>query len=144
MAIRPHPAALLAPLLLGLASTNVAQANQDVGVYQWKDARGITHYGDAPPARGTFRTRALHAQDPVAPATPPSPAAPAKATPADNCAIARANLERLKTIGPIGLDADGDGKPDAVMDAAQRGSQAALAERNITTFCAPAAVHAAP
>ena len=134
MAAKPSSsAAVLVPLLLGLAG--VAHA---VGVYQWKDAKGVTHYADAPPPAGAFHARDLHAPAATAaPAPVVAPAAPTAATPASdsNCTIARANLARLQAGGTIGLDANGDGKPDAVMGDSERASQATLAERNIATFC---------
>jgi hypothetical protein len=131
MAVRRSSAAVLVPLLLGLVG-----AAHAVGVYQWKDARGVTHYADAPPPAGTYHARELHAPA-ATPESAPAPAAPtaAKPTTDSNCTIARANLARLQAGGPIGLDADGDGKPDAVMGDSERASQATLAERNIATFC---------
>ena len=39
------PAAIAVLLLAGLAAPAAAQ-----DVYKWKDARGVTHYGDTPPA----------------------------------------------------------------------------------------------
>ena len=80
----------------------------------------------APPAKP-----AATAEPAPAPATPTA----AKPTSDSNCAIARANLARLQAGGTIGLDANGDGKPDAVMGDSERASQATLAERNIATFC---------
>ena len=148
MAIRRFSTAALA-LLLGLSCA--AQA----GVYRWKDAKGVTHYADAPPPSGTYNVRELHAPPaavpaPAAarPASDPAPAAvdpvaesaPAAATPANpaadtNCTIARANLASLRSDSPVGVDADGDGKPDVVMADSERAGQATLAERNIATFC---------
>ena len=140
MAIRHAPAALLVPLLLGLATT--AQA---VGVYQWKDAKGITHYADAPPPRGVFHSRDMTAP-PAPAATQPAaaPVAPVKPTAESNCTIARSNLDRLKSTSPIGPDADGDGKPDSVMSDSERTSQLALAERNIASYCVAAPALPAP
>jgi hypothetical protein len=154
MAVRRSAASV--PLLLLLGLTSGAQA---VGVYQWKDAKGVTHYADAPPPSGRYDARELHAP---AASTGPAPAAaiptrpaadaqaavaavepaPAATTPpqpanAANCTTARANLGILKTDGPIGVDANGDGKPDAVLSDSERASQATLAESNIATFCNP-------
>jgi hypothetical protein len=52
-----------------------------------------------------------------------------------NCALAKTNLDRLKTGGDIGLDANGDGKPDAPLSDAERTKQTELAEANIQTYC---------
>jgi hypothetical protein len=123
------------PLLLGLFS-----AAHAVGVYQWKDSRGVTHYADAPPPSGAFHARDLHAPAATSDPAPASAAAvAAKPTAADNCAVARANLARLQAGGTVGLDADGDGKPDTVMGDSERADQATLAQRNIATFCGPSA-----
>ena len=131
MVARTIPATLLVSLLA------VASAAQAVGVYQWKDAKGVTHFADAPPPSGRFNARELHAPAPTeaTPAAAPAVVPPSAET---NCAIARANLARLHARGPIGLDANGDGKPDAVMGDSERATQATLAQRNIATFCGKA------
>jgi hypothetical protein len=67
----------------------------------------------------------------VAPADAPKP----KPSDASQCALARTNLERLQAGGNIGVDADGDGKPDAPMSAAEQAKQAELAQRQIHVFC---------
>jgi hypothetical protein len=132
MAARLSSAAVLVSLLvLGLA--DVAHA---VGVYQWKDAKGVTHYADTPPPSGDFQARELHAAAGTRAAASAIAPAAAKPTSDGNCTIARANLARLQAGGALGLDADGDGKPDAVMDDSERANQLTLAERNIAKFCA--------
>ncbi|HEY0659795.1 MAG TPA: DUF4124 domain-containing protein [Lysobacter sp.] len=101
-------------------------------VYQWKDAKGVTHYSDAPPPNQAYKNRALK-QDVPAPAQ-------VAAAPAEDprCATARTNLERLKGNGPVGLDANGDGKPDTEMTVAERAQQTQLAELTLKTNCTPA------
>lgn len=117
-----------------LAGTALAQSG---GVYQWKDAQGVTHYSDAPPPKGQYQSRDIHHRDGAAPATTaagkPTTAASA------NCTLARTNQERLKAGGDIGLDANGDGQPDAALDAEELARQSRLAEINIKTFCTPPA-----
>lgn len=134
----------IAPLALSLlgASLLVSQgglfAPARAGeVYQWKDASGTTHYSDAPPPKGAFQSRDIRQRDgtPALTATPAQPTTAANA----NCTLARTNLDRLKAGGNIGLDADGDGKPDAPFSDEQRAQQTALAERNIKTFCSASA-----
>ena len=116
----------LACLLACLAFAAQAQSN---GVYKWKDAKGVTHYSDTPPPAGRYGN--------VAPDASARVAAPAKPDP--RCATARTNVERLKTGGAdIGLDANGDGKPDATMTAEQRGAQLKLAEAAVAAYCNPA------
>jgi hypothetical protein len=117
-----------------LAGAALAQSG---GIYQWKDAQGVTHYSDAPPPKGQYAARDIHHRDSAAPATTaadkPTTAASA------NCTLARTNLERLQAGGDIGLDADGDGQPDAALSAEEHERQKRLAAINIKTFCTPQA-----
>lgn len=116
-----------------LAGTALAQSG---GVYQWKDAQGVTHYSDAPPPKGQYQARDIHHRDGAAPAaTADEPITAASA----NCMLARTNLERLQAGGDIGLDADGDGRPDAALSVEERERQTRLAAINIKTFCTPQA-----
>ena len=113
----------LACLLACIALTAQAQSN---GVYKWKDAKGVTHYADTPPPAGRYGN--------VLPDAASRVAAPAK--PDARCTTARSNIERLKSGGAdIGLDANGDGKPDAPMTAEQRAAQLKLAEAAANSFC---------
>jgi hypothetical protein len=129
-----------------LAGTALAQAGK---VYQWKDARGVTHYSDAPPPKGQYESRQVAGDaEPVpaaSPATATAPVAPAPAPASKgeqvamaNCATARSNLERLKAGGDIGLDRDGDGKPDAPLGAEDAAKQTELAQANIDRYCGSA------
>ena len=116
---------LLACLVACLAFA--AQA-QSTGVYKWKDAKGVTHYSDTPPPSGRYGSVRADAPPPVA--------APAKVDP--RCATARANIAQLKGANAdIGLDADGDGKPDATMTAEQRSEQLQLSEAAERQYCTP-------
>lgn len=100
-------------------------------VYQWKDASGVTHYSDAlPPGQQGVRDRQLK----------DGPAAPQAAKAEDpSCATARRNLVQLKSEGPVGLDANGDGKPDKEMTADERAEQVRQAESVVRTCDKPAA-----
>lgn len=137
MAARMWSVPLTAVLLLG--GTALASAGD---LYQWKDARGVTHYADAPPPKGQFRSRNLHVRDGEA-AAPQDAAKPATPASAD-CTLAQTNLQRLKGGGNLGLDANGDGKPDATMDAAEQARQSELAQRQINVFCNPKASASKP
>ena len=101
-------------------------------VYKWKDARGVTHYSDSPPPTGAYREIAAPADKPAAPqaATPKGPP-PISA----DCAQARLNLQHLQGTAPVGLDADRDGKPDAVMGDDERAKQRAQAEAAVRARC---------
>ena len=118
----------VAAVAVALLASGVASAGD---VYQWKDAKGVTHYSDAPPPKGQYQARDVRHRDDEAPVAI-TVAAPVTDK---NCALAKTNLDRLKTGGDIGLDANGDGKPDAPLSDADRTKQTELAEANIRTFC---------
>ena len=121
----PFAAVAAACLVCGIASAS--------DVYQWKDAKGVTHYSDAPPPKGQFEARDIHHRDGEATAA----SADATRVPVTdkNCALAKTNLDRLNTGGDIGLDANGDGKPDAPLSDAERAKQTELAQANIRVYC---------
>ena len=100
-------------------------------VYSWKDAKGVTHYSDAPPPKGQYQARDVSHRDVEATAASTNSAPVTD----KNCALAKTNLDRLKTGGDIGLDANRDGKPDAPLSDAERTKQTELAEANIQTYC---------
>ena len=118
----------VAAVTVALLACGVASAGD---VYQWKDAKGVTHYSDAPPPKGQYQARDVrHRDDEAAAASTDSAPVTDK-----NCALAKTNLDRLKTGGDIGLDANGDGKPDAPLSDAERTKQTELAEANIRRYC---------
>ena len=141
----------IAPVAALALVATLAQAQ----VYQWKDAKGVTHYSDAPPAKGQqYKNRTVDAPTPRAADTPAPPVTapatlPADAQPPDkaaneaaararakaNCETATANLAHLKEGGAIGYDADGDGKPDKVLSADERTEQTKVAQSNVATYC---------
>lgn len=115
-------------------------------VYTWKDAKGVTHYSDAPPPEGKYSESTVKAPTPTTPAAPVAAAASdtseagaaeskPPATDAAVCAQARQNLANLQGDGPVGLDADGDGQPDATMGAEEREKQRNLAQAAIAARC---------
>jgi len=124
-------AALLAAGLLAMP----AAASE---VYQWKDANGVTHYSDTPPPAGSDHSVRFISQAGTASRATESPGDEAQPE-NEACQIARNNLEMLRSDGPVGEDSDGDGVPDAELDAAQRQAQLQLAEASIRVHCkAPA------
>jgi hypothetical protein len=102
-------------------------------VYQWKDANGVTHYSQTPPAKGSYEQRVITSNGAAAPVAS-EPVADA-ANP--QCATARANIAALKGDGDVQQDVDGDGKPDRVLDADQRASQLELAHAAVKAYCTP-------
>ncbi len=118
----------LACLCLFAFATGGAFA-QTAGVYKWKDARGVTHYSDRPPPAGRYGSVQANAAARVT--------LPAKLDP--RCSTARSNIERLNSgNADIGLDANGDGKPDAPLPPAMRADQLRMAEAAARNFCPPA------
>lgn len=99
-------------------------------VYQWKDAKGVTHYSDSPPP-GQQGVRNRELKD-----APDSPGS-GKAQPAEDahCITARGNLAQLKGDRPVGVDADGDGKPDKTMTTEERAQQVQQNELTLKTYC---------
>lgn len=126
MSSLPSRAALLV-LLVGLASGVAAQQ-----VYQWKDAKGVTHYSDNPPPGGKYQDRRFNQRgsavveaDAAAPAENPM------------CATARENLKLLGGSATLQQDTDGDGTLDKTLGAADRDTQRNLAEAAVRAYCKP-------
>lgn len=111
-----------------------AVAQQTAGeVYQWTDAKGVTHYSQTPPEQGRYQQRLITSSGTAAP-TAAEPAAPVENA---QCAAARRNLEALKAEGDVMQDSDGDGTPDQVLDATQRANQLELAQAAAKAYCTP-------
>jgi len=118
----------LACLCLFAFATGGAFA-QSNGVYKWKDAKGVTHYSDMPPPAGRYGN--------VLPNAAARITAPAKLDP--RCTTARSNIQQLNSgNADIGLDANGDGNPDAPLPSAMRADQLRMAEAAVRNFCTPA------
>jgi hypothetical protein len=129
----PLRTALLLAGILSLSAT-LATAGE---IYQWKDAKGVTHYSDSPPAGTTHTTRALAARPPAAIAAAPMPAANS------DCSNARSNLALLQGQAKVGVDEDKDGKPDRELTPAERASRLKLAEAQMENYCDRPAAEAA-
>lgn len=115
---------LAAGLCASAAATNV---------YQWKDAKGVTHSSDNPPAGQKYETRRLDTRDQTVEA-----AAPAEAKPDPKCATAQKNQALLATDAPVQQDTDGDGKPDKTLSPDERAAQKGLADAAVKAYCPPA------
>ena len=123
----------LTTALLATALGLVATAASAGEIYQWKDANGVTHYSETPPPKGQYVQRSIRDRG----ARPAAPAAQA-AAPTDNpqCADARNNIALLQSGQALQVDANGDGKPDRLIDDAERKAQlemARIVERNSCT-----------
>ena len=99
-------------------------------VYQWKDAKGVTHYADSPPPNQSSKSRAINQQGSAVVAATAKPVA----VNAD-CSNARANLTVLQGKGEVGIDEDKDGKADRSLTTTERANRLLLAEAGIKTYC---------
>jgi hypothetical protein len=141
MASRTMPALLFVALLAAAAMAGATD------LYQWKDAKGVTHYTDSPPPKGQFQSRSVVVPEGTpapAPAATPAAAAPKPTTASANCSLAKSNRERLQAGGAVGPDNDGDGKPDSTFNAEQMAQQKQLADSDITRWCGGATATPAP
>ena len=111
-------------LLLAAAPTLAQQQR----VYQWKDAKGVTHYTDLPP------TQAHKSRDIDNKGNTPE-IATVKPVENEQCANSRSNLTRLQTNQAVGVDTDGDGKSDRTLSSDERASQIELNQAAIKAYC---------
>lgn len=121
-AIRPVAIALA---LLLVAAPSLAQQQR---VYQWKDAKGVTHYTDLPPTQA-HRSRDIDNRGSA------TEIATIKPVENEQCANSRSNLERLKANETVGVDTDGDGKSDRNLSSDERASQIELNQAAIKAYC---------
>lgn len=131
-------------LTLALLSLFGAAHAQDQ-VYHWIDAKGISHYADAPPPGDDSAVRevtinrqplpAARNADTVASA---APAPPSTQSIADSrkqlCERARQNLTTLQGQTDVVQDTDGDGVNE-LLDADQRQAEVKRAEGAIAVYC---------
>lgn len=114
-------------LLAGIASGAAAQQ-----VYQWKDAKGVTHYSDNPPTGQKFQDRRINQRGAAV-------VEAAVSQPVENpmCVTARANLKLLGGTAAVQQDSDGDGKADKTLSTSERDDQRNLAEAAVRAYCKP-------
>ena len=99
-------------------------------VYQWKDAKGVTHYSDSPPPNQTHKSRAIDQKG--------NPAVTVAAKPVvanANCTNARSNLAIFRGKAEVVLDENKDGKPDRNLTAQERANRLHLAEAGVKAYC---------
>jgi Domain of unknown function (DUF4124) len=138
-------------LVFACASTAATAAD----VYKWIDAGGVVHYSDTRPAPGV-KAELLHltlttaTSEPAAAgadaATAQSAGAARKAKSTapqlassvmnaqKRCDQARQSLGLLQGDGPVGIDTQGNGKPQP-LDARARQARIASARSVIATYC---------
>lgn len=130
---------MIACAALALATAAVgANASE---IYQWTDAKGVTHYSETPPPAGTsYQTRRITDSGTSTRAVDPAPAQATEqaaeqvaADESPQCATARSNIEVLSSEGPVHQEeADGETRE---LDADQRASQLELAEAAVRAYC---------
>jgi hypothetical protein len=123
------------PLAIALLLTLLAVpalAQQQQRVYQWKDASGVTHYTDNPPSQ-SHKTRDINVRTGTT-----TTEAVAKSQDSEQCTNARNNLARLQSSDSVGIDTNGDGKPDRNLTDAERKSQLELNQAGVKAFCGSA------
>lgn len=117
-------------------------------VYKWTDAKGVVHYADAPPegqkyervkvsSGATTTSAAEEAPAPqVAPGQESTEEAMARYTAAraQNCKIARDNLEAFEKFDTVQKDIDGDGTPE-VLTPEQRDTEIARNRELVARSC---------
>lgn len=127
-------ALVLATLALaGVVASPAAHAQQAASeVYEWKDANGNMQYSQTPPAKGTYRQRAINtAGNAVVSSTPVADTADVS----PQCTTARANIVALQGAGEVQQDTNGDGTPDRPLNAAERLGQMELAQASVKAYC---------
>ncbi|GAA4999542.1 DUF4124 domain-containing protein [Pseudoluteimonas lycopersici] len=120
-------APILASLFVLVLASTAAQAG---GIYQWKDAKGVTHYTDTPPPDSQYKQRNIYHPESDAP-----PATDKAATENPSCITARQNISKLQNSKTVQMDTDGDGKPDKTLDDKDRANQLALAQAMVNASC---------
>lgn len=130
----PRPARLFSPALsLALLAASTTSPLVAGEIYTWKDARGVTHYSDSPPAGKKHSVRP-DTKRPVASRT--------LAVVNSDCSNARSNVALLQGTGLVGLDANGDGKSDREITATERAERLQRAQAQLETYCEGPAANA--
>lgn len=135
------------PIVLTLACAASAAAAADV--YKWTDATGVVHYADTEPAAGanaelmhlngsSAKAAAASAENPAGAAEHTGAAQGTQVTTGPDagklCTQARSSLELLQSRTPVGLDTNGNGKPEPLDDNARQ-VQIARAQTLIARYC---------
>ena len=143
----PHRSKIVIPLLwLGLLSLSCAASAGEI--YRWKDAQGVTHYGDRKPDDANVERVDVRVPPPASPTTvPKAGTAPAAADPAVAaekrkqeramlCERARRNLEVLTHAENVSIRSEGSSEP---MSAERRQLEVDANQRAVVQYCDPAA-----
>ena len=137
---------LIAPLglaiVLASASAAFTPAAAAGEIYQWKDAKGVTHYSETPPPTGTnYQQREISSGGQAQASQQVAAVAPVETA---QCTNARKNIEALKNKGAVQQDTDGDGKADKTLTDADRANEMELALATVKATCVGTAPAAKP
>ncbi len=121
-----HLCAMTAALALGTITTVSAGE-----VYQWKDAKGVTHYSQTPPAQGKFQARSIYQRQPAV----DGQTVAATPTESPQCTTARNNIDLIQSGAKLKMDSDGDGKPDRDLSDTDREKQLQIAQTVARVNC---------
>ena len=143
----PHRSQFVMSMLwLGILSLPFAATAGEV--YRWKDAQGVTHYGDRKPEDANVERLAVRVPPPASPTTVPESGAAApeqdaaaaaeKRNPerAMLCERARRNLEVLTHAENVSIRSEGSSEP---MNAERRQLEIDANQRAVVQYCEPGA-----
>lgn len=102
-------------------------------LYKWTDAQGNVHYTQTPPPSGQYEDREVRHADPAPPVAGAAPD-PADARRAENCRIARQNLQTLQRADIVRMDRDGDGTSEA-LSPEERAGEIERTTAQVREFC---------
>jgi hypothetical protein len=133
---------LIAPFGLAIALAAASAAAAAGEIYQWKDAKGVTHYSETPPPGGTnYQQREISSGGQAQASQQVAAVAPVETA---QCTNARKNIEALKNKGDVQQDTDGDGKADKTLTDADRANEMELALATVKATCVGTAPAAKP
>ncbi len=135
-ALRPR---LMTSLIVSALALGVAPAAFAGEVYQWKDANGVTHYSQTPPAQGKFQARSIYQRERATDDQAAATDAPAESP---QCTTARKNIDLLMSGAKLQMDSDGDGKPDRDLSDSDREKQLQIAQTVSRVNCSPSTAKA--
>ncbi len=119
--------------ILLAASALAAPAAFAGDVYQWKDANGVTHYSQTPPAQGKYQMRTISHRE----GTGATQATPAATQESPQCVTARRNIELLQGGSRLQMDSNGDGQADHDLSDDERQKQLDIAQTVARANCSP-------
>ena len=108
-------------------------------LYKWKDANGVTHYSQTPPAQGKFQARSIYQRERATDDQAAATDAPAESP---QCTTARKNIDLLMSGAKLQMDSDGDGKPDRDLSDSDREKQLQIAQTVSRVNCSPSTAKA--